>query len=101
MELPERTLKILPIPEPMMDFGNGQISDHPKDGLKTAAQELHLKSTEAKNLIATGQPLRNSAGSVDRLEKELRRNDLWTGRYPELRVPRIGRYPARHFKGGH
>ncbi len=33
MELPERSLKILHIPEPMMEFGNGQTSDHPKDGL--------------------------------------------------------------------
>ena len=33
MELPEKTLKIVHIPEPLMEFGNGQASDHPKDGL--------------------------------------------------------------------
>lgn len=33
MELPEKTLKVLHIPEPVMEFGNGQTCDHPKDGL--------------------------------------------------------------------
>jgi len=33
MELPEKTLTVLHIPEPVMEFGNGQTSDHPKDGL--------------------------------------------------------------------
>lgn len=33
MELPETTLKIVHIPEPVMEFGNDQTSDHPKDGL--------------------------------------------------------------------
>ena len=33
MELPEKTLEIVHISEPLMEFGNAQISDHPKDGL--------------------------------------------------------------------
>jgi hypothetical protein len=33
MEVPERTLQILHIPEPMLEFGNRQVSEHPKDGL--------------------------------------------------------------------
>lgn len=33
MELPERSLQVLHIPEPLMEFGHGQTSDHPKDGL--------------------------------------------------------------------
>lgn len=33
MELPEKTLKVVHIPEPTLEFGNGQTSDHPKDGL--------------------------------------------------------------------
>lgn len=33
MKLPEQTLRVIHIPEPMMEFGNGQTSDHPKDGL--------------------------------------------------------------------
>lgn len=33
MDLPEKTLEILHIDEPPLEFGHGQISDHPKDGL--------------------------------------------------------------------
>lgn len=33
MEIPERALEILHIPEPPLEFGHGQICDHPKDGL--------------------------------------------------------------------
>lgn len=33
MELPERTMQIVHLPEPLMEFGNHQTSDHPKDGL--------------------------------------------------------------------
>src|SRR3546814_17055700 len=33
MELPEKTLRILHIPEPMLEFGSAQTCEHPKDGL--------------------------------------------------------------------
>jgi hypothetical protein len=33
MELPEKTLEIVHISEPLMEFGNAQTSYHPKDGL--------------------------------------------------------------------
>lgn len=33
MELPEKTLEILHIAEPPIEFGHGQVCDHPKDGL--------------------------------------------------------------------
>ena len=33
MELPEKSLEILHIPEPDLEFGHGQVCDHPKDGL--------------------------------------------------------------------
>src|SRR6185369_13057822 len=33
MEFPEKSLPILHLPEPLCEFGNGQVSDHPKDGL--------------------------------------------------------------------
>lgn len=31
--LPERTLRILHLAEPLLEFGHGQLSEHPKDGL--------------------------------------------------------------------
>jgi len=33
MELPEKTLEILHIAEPALEFGHGQVCEHPKDGL--------------------------------------------------------------------
>lgn len=33
MELPDKTLEVVHIPEPELEFGHGQSSDHPKDGL--------------------------------------------------------------------
>ncbi|MBL8705971.1 MAG: hypothetical protein JNM30_14060 [Rhodospirillales bacterium] len=33
MEIPEKTLNVVHIAEPVMEFGNGQTCDHPKDGL--------------------------------------------------------------------
>lgn len=33
MELPEKALEVLHLPEPKMEFANGQTSEHPKDGL--------------------------------------------------------------------
>jgi hypothetical protein len=33
MDLPEKTLEILHISEPSLEFGHGQVCDHPKDGL--------------------------------------------------------------------
>src|ERR1700730_12080157 len=33
MELPEKSLEVLHIAEPSLEFGHGQVCDHPKDGL--------------------------------------------------------------------
>src|SRR6185503_16290062 len=33
MNLPEKSLQILHIPEPELEFGHRQFCDHPKDGL--------------------------------------------------------------------
>lgn len=33
MRLPERSLRLIHVPEPLLGFGHGQLAEHPKDGL--------------------------------------------------------------------
>jgi len=33
MELPEKSLRVIHIPEPLLGFGHGQLCEHSKDGL--------------------------------------------------------------------
>jgi len=56
MEFPERSLQVLHLPEPLLEFGAKQATAHPKDGLFLYGPHSKPKKTKDVRIGVIGRP---------------------------------------------
>src|SRR5712664_540108 len=94
MELADKSLRVVHIPEPMLSFGKGQLCEHPKDGLY-----LYGPSNAAKRSAEISVGVIGTASGITHFDSQIKRMTSFISIPPRGKTDKEHRLHLSNFPG--